>query len=51
MSKIKNRRKKMKLLKNKIVIKPTKKLIFIISILMIVALNLFGEIEESIEFN
>lgn len=28
-----------------------KKLIFIISILMIVALNLFGEIEESIEFN
>mgnify|MGYP004465819599 CR=1 FL=1 len=37
----------MKLLKNKILIK----LIFIISILMIVALNLFGEIEESIEFN
>lgn len=34
-------------LKNKILIK----LIFIISILMIVALNLFGEIEESIEFN
>ena len=38
----------MKLLKNKIVIKPTKKLIFIISILMIVALNLLGE--EKIEF-
>ena len=38
-------------LKNKILIKPIKKLIFIISILMIVALNLFGEIEESIEFN
>ena len=34
------------ILKNKILIK----LIFIISILMIVALNLFGEIEESIEF-
>ena len=37
----------MQTLKNKILIK----LIFIISILMIVALNLFGEIEESIEFN
>ena len=37
----------MTILKNKILIK----LIFIISILMIVALNLFGEIEESIEFN
>ena len=36
----------MTILKNKILIK----LIFIISILMIVALNLFGEIEESIEF-
>ena len=38
----------MKLLKNKILIKPIKKLIFIISILMIVALNLLGE--EKIEF-
>ena len=38
----------MTILKNKIVIKPTKKLIFIISILMIVALNLLGE--EKIEF-
>ena len=37
----------MQTLKNKILIK----LIFIISILMIVALNLFGEIEEKIEFN
>ena len=37
----------MQTLKNKILIK----LIFIISILMIVALNLFGEIEESIEFD
>lgn len=37
----------MQTLKNKILIK----LIFIISILMIVALNLFGKIEESIEFN
>ena len=36
-------------LKNKILTKPTKKLIFIISILMIVALNLFGA-EEEIEF-
>ena len=36
----------MQTLKNKILIK----LIFIISILMIVALNLFGKIEESIEF-
>lgn len=44
MSKIKNRRKKMITLKNKILIK----LIFIISILMIVALNLLGE--EKIEF-
>ena len=35
-------------LKNKILIKPIKKLIFIISILMIVALNLLGE--EKIEF-
>lgn len=30
-------------LKNKILIKPTKKLIFTISILMIISLNLFGE--------
>ena len=37
----------MQTLKNKILIK----LIFIISILMIVALNLFGKIEESIEFD
>ena len=36
-------------LKNKILTKPTKKLIFIISILMIVALNLFGA-EEEIKF-
>ena len=33
----------MQTLKNKILIKPTKKLIFIISILMIISLNLFGE--------
>ena len=38
----------MTILKNKILIKPIKKLIFIISILMIVALNLIGE--EKIEF-
>ena len=41
----------MTILKNKNLRKSKKKLIFIISILMIVALNLFGEIEESIEFN
>ena len=40
----------MTILKNKNLRKPTKKLIFIISILMIVALNLFGQIEERIEF-
>lgn len=39
----------MQTLKNKILIKPTKKLIFTISILMIIALNLFGA-EEEIEF-
>ncbi|TKZ36019.1 hypothetical protein [Brachyspira catarrhinii] len=39
----------MRTLKNKNLIKPTKKLIFIISILMIVALNLFGA-EEEIKF-
>ena len=38
----------MTILKNKILTKPTKKLIFIISISMIVVLNLFGE--EKIEF-
>ena len=40
----------MKQLKNKILIKVNRKLIFIISILMIVALNLFGEIKEEIKF-
>ena len=39
----------MTILKNKILTKPTKKLIFIISILMIIALNLFGA-EEEIKF-
>ena len=39
----------MTILKNKILTKPTKKLIFIISILMIVALNTFGA-EEEIKF-
>ena len=42
------RRDKMTTLKNKILIKVNRKLIFIISILMIIALNLFGE--EEIEF-
>lgn len=37
-------------LKNKILIKVNRKLIFIISILMIVALNLFGEVDEGIGF-
>lgn len=40
----------MTILKNKNLRKSMKKLIFIISILMITALNLFGEVTESIEF-
>lgn len=40
----------MKQLKNKILIKVNRKLIFIFSILMIVALNLFGQDVERIEF-
>ena len=40
----------MKQLKNKILIKVNRKLIFIFSILMIVALNLFGEVKEEIKF-